>query len=148
MPSSVWRCWGCHGSPPFLLCGPALPSPDVSHTSSVLSQAISVSDSKGQCPPGMWQLLPLPHFSVVLVPCPGKVVAPDGRPRSLAFTQDGPGHAQPLLLDTRFSKMVPSLELSCLLTDSLTAARSQSALAAPSAPGQPRLTADHPGLSA
>lgn len=143
MPSSVWCCWCCHGSPPFLLFRLALPSPDISHTSSVLSQAISVSDSKGQCPPEMWQLLPLSGVS----PMPGGQWLPQIVPPSLAFTQDWPVHAQPLPLYTRFSKTAPSLELSCLLTDSLTAASGQNALAAPLAHGQPRLTADHPGLS-
>lgn len=49
-PSALHPAWAC------------LARPDISHTGSVLSQAISVSDSKGQCLPGMWQLLPPLHL--------------------------------------------------------------------------------------
>lgn len=125
-----------------------LPCPAwASPSGSVLSQAISVSGSKGQCLTGMWQLLPLLHLSVVLVPCPG-----DSRPTWFPAPSPSPRTDLSVPNPSPFIHGFPRLPLgpeqSCFLTDSLTAASGHNALATPSAPGQSRSTADHLGLSA
>lgn len=113
-----------------------LPCPAwASPSGSVLSQAISVSGSKGQCLTGLRQLLPLLHLSVVLVPCPGDSLptwfpAPSPSPRT-GLSVPNPS---PFIHD--FPRLPLGPEQSCFLTDSRTAASGHDALATPSAPGQ------------
>lgn len=125
-----------------------LPCPAwASPSASVLSQAISVSGSKGQCLTEKWQLLPLLHLSVVLVPCP-RDSRPTWFPALSPSPRTGLSVPNPSPFIHGFPRLPPGPEQSCFLTDSLTAASGHDALATPSAPGQARPTADHLGLSA
>lgn len=123
---------------PFLCLGLPLPSLDTSpHGSLLLSPAISVSCSKGQCLSGDSSCCLSSVSRWCQAPCP-----PRGQWAPQMVPSPSPAPRTALGKPTSLCAQFPRLH-SHLSTDPLTAASGQNASAAPSAPpGGPRLTAD------
>lgn len=118
-------CWSLFGSHPCLPSGPVPAQPGhLSHPGSVLSQAISVSGSKGQCL--SWDM------AAAASSLPRSGVSPalrDGGPQLVPlprFTQDWLGVPTPSFTHG-FPRLPLGLEHVHLLTDSLTSARGENA---------------------